>query len=232
MAPLLLLLFAQAELSVEGYRPLALAVEELERRHGWSVSYEEGLLKEPLRGRLRFAYSPEDGPERVLEGLVVAAKEQGQLGRFEVVRLEGMDKWAVVMREFDGLLVQAALDVRVDLRGDLQPLGMAAKQLEQQLSAAMGYDVAIGSGVDVKLWLMNRTRAAARGEPARLVLERMLRTFEPGESAGTSKSEMVWHVYCDSSFRRMCVVNTRRRHGAEVVYPFGLAPPPPPPPPR
>lgn len=230
MLLLLLLLSAPAELAVDGYRPLSLAVEELERRHGWNISYEEGVLKAPLQGSLRYVYAPGDGPQRVLEGLVAAAREQGQPGRFEVERLEGTDKWVVVMREMDGLLVLAPLDVQVDLKGEYQPLAAASNRIKEQVSAAVGIRIAIGSGVGGNFWLLNRTRVAARDEPARLVLERLLRTFEPGESAGTAKSDMVWHMYCGhTAIGPFCSVNTRRRHGAALVYPFSSTPPPPPP---
>lgn len=230
MVLILLLLCAPAELVVDGYRPLSLAVEELERRHGWNISYEEGVLKSPLQGALRYVYSPADGPQRVLEGLVAAAREQGQPGRFEVERLEGTEKWVVVMREMDGLMVLAPLDVQVDLKGEHQPLAAASRLIGEQVSAVMGFRIAIGSGVGANFWLLNWTRAAARGEPARLVLERLLRTFEPGESAGTARSDMVWHMYCGhTAIGPFCSVNTRRRHGAALVYPFSSTPPPPPP---
>lgn len=226
---LALMLLAQTELAVVGYRPLALAVEELERRHGWNISYEEARWPaEAPQGRIRFRYDPAHGAERVLRALVEAHASQGNAGRFDVVAVAPR-KWVVVIRARDSWPVASPLEFKVSIDAAMRPVVQSEQLLSRQLSSAAGHLVSLSGGGGPNFWVRQRTRVSASLEPARQVLERTLRTLETDPDWATPRTEWLWHLYCDG---RVCAVNYRPRHGAKVDYPPGYPLPPPQPPPR
>ncbi len=221
-------------LSVEGARPLGEALQELAKRHGWPLCYEESVWpydgdnKNKLAGygAIDLTYDPGAGPERAVRGLVQAHHDRENPGRFEVIK--SGNRWCAVIRERKDQQgrwqqVRSPLEGRVTLAKRRYGLYPLFDEMAAQLGPQAGVKFDISTGIYSNGIGQRSVEVEATAETGRDVLERAIRTCHHPllQAAGL---EVDWYLYCDSG--TLCFANIRS------YRPDPRSPPPPPFPPK
>jgi len=216
-------------IDVEGPRPLADVIRELERRHGWVVTYEEvpyeyagdlvdvarsvrkyGDLSIPVLvpkgGRLSFAY-PEPLPngkneEAVLQDLLRQYRASGLPGEFGLAR-SGEIFHVIPRTSRNALGVEegrhSALDARISIPEGDRTVDEMLTAIELAIYTETGWAIAVGGPV-WNLFLQSRLVAGADKESARSVLLRTLHA---------TRRQVSWQLFCGpaGTANPLCAVN-------------------------
>ena len=203
-------------------RALAVAVRQLEIRHGWVVTYEDPFYEyvpdlEHPRGRwglrlsfvprsrrFRFEYADQDltRPFDVLSSLVNTYNASGLHDRFRLLRQGDIFHIVpVASRNADGVLTttRSRLSVRITMEDRTRSAGDTLDEVARQVTASLPQHIGINTPGTL-LTNANVVRLGARDEIARDVLVRAL---------SATGRRLSWQLFCDPSYK-MCALNLHR----------------------
>ena len=214
------------EFSVFEARPLAAVIDQLERRYGWIITYEDppyenaadldevtldvvkdpknfkGKVLVPRRRRFDFTY-PKDDQSRAEDVLTAVIRDYNMAGNNDGFRLLRTGTlFHVVPSVSDNKIGlptnrQSRLDVRVTIPDTERSILETLELVVAQVRELTGVPVVMG-GVPQNLLRQKKLRTGATNEPARDVLVRAL------TSTGRDLS---WRLTCDPGATRMCFFN-------------------------
>jgi hypothetical protein len=211
------------DIAVSDPRPLAAVLEELEKRHGWRITYEDPLylfaadiedvtdavsrssdrsrrVLIPRGGAFTFSYPPRLEPEAVLEALLEAYRWSGHPGPFRLRRAGDVFHVVPVMaRNAEGTLepYRSLLDVRITLPEVERDVLGTIQAMLQEVSSVTGRQVGLGR-VPINLFHHTRVMTGANDEPARAVLQQAL---------DATARPLSWRLLCDPGPGSFCMLN-------------------------
>lgn len=213
-------------ISVHDPRPLASAIESLQNRFGWVITYEEApwlypgdavdvtarVRKDrdstkprvliPRGGPFNFAgsFSPEGGPAALLEALLEDYRSTGYPGVFRLLRTGDVFHVVPSMNKN----AKGALEVRQPLL-DVPVTIADAHRTAEAMTEAIIEGVRRGSGVNVRVALLPlnlfaqvRVDGGTNNESARTVL---VRVFE------ATRRKLSWRLLCSQGTPVSCYLN-------------------------